>query len=80
MDQKFRLGSQIKPSAEGLKRFRNWRGRHGTVIGGSRDEKVWEVRWFGRPKTELIHEDFIALSIVRYPELEQLGQEGIEAD
>ena len=54
----FQIGSQIKPSAVGLNAFRNWRGRQGTIVGRSRDEKVWEVRWFGRPKTELIHDDF----------------------
>jgi len=73
MGQKFQLGSQIKPSAEGLKTFRNWRGRRGTIVGRSRDEKVWEVRWSCRPKTELIHEDFIHPQSLAIPGFEREG-------
>jgi hypothetical protein len=62
MAEKFELGNRIKPSAVGLKTFRSWRGRQGTIVGRSRKGNVWEVRWDGRPKIESIHEDFITLS------------------
>lgn len=62
MGDKFKLGDQIKPSAEGLKTFPSWRGRKGTIVGRSREGEVWEMRWDGRPKIELIHQDFITLS------------------
>lgn len=79
MTHKFQFGTQIVPSTEGLKRFRNWRGRQGTIIGRSRDPEVWEVRWLGRPKTELIHEIFFAPLMVRRAKLgcdaDQVGLE-----
>src|SRR5690348_12659378 len=80
MDHKFQLGCQVKASAEGLRKFRNWHGRRGTIVGRSRDEKVWEVRWLGRPKTELIHEIFIAPFFVGSSEREHLGERWAEAD
>jgi hypothetical protein len=61
MTYKFDLGNRVKPSAEGLKTFRSWRGRQGTIVGQSREERVWEVKWDGRPKIESIHEDFFTV-------------------
>ena len=62
MTGKFQFGDRIEPSAEDLKTFRNWAGRHGTVIGRSSDENVWEVTWDARSKIETILEIFIGCS------------------
>jgi hypothetical protein len=56
---RFRTGDRIKPSAEGLRTFPRWVGREGTIIGRSRDEDIWEIRWHGRAKTERVHKSFI---------------------
>jgi hypothetical protein len=63
MPYKFRIGDQIEPTAEALKRFRNWRGRQGMIVGLAPDA-IWQVRWVGRPKAEFVHEDFIARQTV----------------
>jgi hypothetical protein len=56
----FRIGDRIQPSEEGLKTFRNWKGRQGTIVGRTRsEENVWQVKWDGRQKVENIHETFI---------------------
>lgn len=58
----FGIGDRVVPSDEGLKTFRYWAGRKGTIIGNERDQNIWQVRWDGSVKIELIHVDFIAYS------------------
>jgi hypothetical protein len=61
MDE-FRVGDRIEPSAEGLKTFRNWAQRTGTIVGKTRETGVWQIRWDNANKPDLIHRDFITLS------------------
>ena len=58
----FGIGDRVVPSDEGLKTFRCWAGRKGTIISNERDQNIWQVRWDGSVKIELIHVDFIAYS------------------
>ena len=55
----FAIGDRIIPSNEGLKTFRRWAGRQGTIVDAADNQKIWRVRWDGRVTIELIHEDFI---------------------
>jgi hypothetical protein len=48
------------PSKRGLTTFRRWAGRQGMIVGASRDQNVWQVRWDDRVTIESIHADFIA--------------------
>ena len=54
-----RIGDRICPSEEGLKSFNNWQGRTGTIIGKAADDNIWEVRWDGGSRADLVHADFI---------------------
>jgi hypothetical protein len=56
----FAFGGRIIASAKGLKTFRNWAGRQGTIVNASPDENVWQVKWDGRVAIEAIHADFLA--------------------
>ena len=56
----FGIGDRVVPSDEGLKTFRSWAGRKGTIIGNAGDRNLWRVQWDGSVKVELIHADLIA--------------------
>jgi hypothetical protein len=55
----FGFGDRIIPSKEGLRIFRRWAGRQGTIVAATEDQDIWRVKWDGRVTIDLIHADFI---------------------
>ena len=55
----FAIGDRIIPSKEGLRTFRRWAGRQGTIVAATDYPNIWRVRWDGRVTIDLIHADFI---------------------
>jgi hypothetical protein len=59
---RFLIGDRIVASREGLRTFRNWAERRGTVVGRSQDDNIWQVKWDGSASIQLIHTDFLVLA------------------